>query len=762
VPNDPELVPSALFAGTDATVGVDAVGEVRVREGGAFVAPLLVVGLNAAGAVDVDDGLLFSEQLMRIGINAAGTTRIAAGGGLFAKAIDLGETAAGAGHLTLTGRGPGVDPAQSSGGIADGHVRVGLLGSGELVVRDGAKLLVKEGFRLEVTANGGPTDVPGRGVVRIEGENPVTRSEIEAQSDVRIGGRGEMNVSDGASLKIGGAALVGGGGAGVLGAEGVHAVTGDRSSISVTGNVVVGANADGDGSVFSVIEGARAFVHDRLFVGGLGDDAFAIIDGVDGSARSTLVVDHAILVSEQSLLSITAGAQVFSDSAVIGAGSPGTAAVGATRDAPSWVIAHTLEVGNPGGTGLLALCPDGLVTVGDALTIASNGTLQGAGRIVVPQTVNAGSVQPGCSPGTLTIDGDYVQGATGKLRIEIAGGAAGQFDALEVIGDATLAGTLEVAFVNGFAPRAGDTFEFLRVLGDVVGDFTDVQLTGLPPGWKVERTRSGNTFGFAVQGDLLCYKTAAARGAKFPKELRGTLGTAGGTLGFTVTKPVLLCQPSGPSTGSRQDADARLRAYAVADADGDPLLVANRTLAVTNGVHATGGLVVVTGPLSLVAAPAAQCLDVPAGSCPADLDPPPPGTIPAFVCAAAKRAKTSPPFPKNLTTSAVDAFGEPRTYKLAKPTRVCAPTTGDLGEALVCYAAKPVGKSCAVDAPTNAAGVCKAEPDCGGTKKATNFCGKSTKHAKRGPLTFATSVADDRAGTVKPLELCLPSTLSVP
>jgi hypothetical protein len=145
-----------------------------------------------------------------------------------------------------------------------------------------------------------------------------------------------------------------------------------------------------------------------------------------------------------------------------------------------------------------------------------------------------------------------------------------------------------------------------------------------------------------------------------------------------------------------------------------------------------------------------------------DLAAPAPGTVGAFLCAPAKRAKTSAPFPKGLTASAVDAFGEPRTYKLAKPTRVCAPTSGDLSESLACYAAKPVSKACANDAPVNAAGACKSELDCGGTKKVTTFCQKSTKHSKRGPLVLATTLARERAGTTKPTELCLPSTLAVP
>jgi hypothetical protein len=82
-------------------------------------------------------------------------------------------------------------------------------------------------------------------------------------------------------------------------------------------------------------------------------------------------------------------------------------------------------------------------------------------------------------------------------------------------------------------------------------------------------------------------------------------------------------------------------------------------------------------------------------------------------------------------------------------------------EGLACYAARAV-KACAADAPANAAGVCRRETDCGGTKGVTHLCAKPPRHSKRGPLVLATTLARDRARTVKPLELCVPSRLSAP
>ena len=82
--------------------------------------------------------------------------------------------------------------------------------------------------------------------------------------------------------------------------------------------------------------------------------------------------------------------------------------------------------------------------------------------------------------------------------------------------------------------------------------------------------------------------------------------------------------------------------------------------------------------------------------------------------------------------------------------------------ALACYLAKPLGKACALDAPSNAAGLSKSELHCGGTKKVPTLCAKQPKHAKRGALVLATTLARDRAGTVKPRELCVPARLAAP
>ena len=54
---------------------------------------------------------------------------------------------------------------------------------------------------------------------------------------------------------------------------------------------------------------------------------------------------------------------------------------------------------------------------------------------------------------------------TGTLDIKLGGTAAGQYDALSVTGNVSLAGTLTVTLVNSFTPAAGDSFQIITLHG---------------------------------------------------------------------------------------------------------------------------------------------------------------------------------------------------------------------------------------------------------------------------------------------------------
>ena len=96
-----------------------------------------------------------------------------------------------------------------------------------------------------------------------------------------------------------------------------------------------------------------------------------------------------------------------------------------------------------------------------------------------------GTIAPG-DPSELTIDGNLLFSG-GLLDIKIAG--VNDLDQIDVTGLAQITGgTLELDFINGFAPHKGDVYEFL--VGNDVGAalFASVVITGLAPGFQYALT----------------------------------------------------------------------------------------------------------------------------------------------------------------------------------------------------------------------------------------------------------------------------------
>lgn len=133
---------------------------------------------------------------------------------------------------------------------------------------------------------------------------------------------------------------------------------------------------------------------------------------------------------------------------------------------------------------------EGNTTSVGVMRIGENGILEGNGTVVGSLDedggVNnfAGTVLPGTSPGTLTIDGNYTQGAAGILEIQIAGTTpAMTYDQLIVTGDVRLGGTLRLIFLDGFAPKEGDMFELTQAKGTVSGSFASIEVVNLESGF---------------------------------------------------------------------------------------------------------------------------------------------------------------------------------------------------------------------------------------------------------------------------------------
>jgi hypothetical protein len=118
---------------------------------------------------------------------------------------------------------------------------------------------------------------------------------------------------------------------------------------------------------------------------------------------------------------------------------------------------------------------DGVVQVSVGGTAVFFGAVSGSGAFTGPGTVYLeGDLRPGASPAVLSFGGDVSFGALAGFEAELAGTAAGQFDRVEIAGEATLDGTLTVVLLGGLEPLPGDSFEIMT-FGSRDGEFAHAE-----------------------------------------------------------------------------------------------------------------------------------------------------------------------------------------------------------------------------------------------------------------------------------------------
>jgi hypothetical protein len=131
------------------------------------------------------------------------------------------------------------------------------------------------------------------------------------------------------------------------------------------------------------------------------------------------------------------------------------------------------------GAGTLTI--NGSLDTGGGQVVLGAGSLAGNGAIAGGFANEGGTVSPGNSPGRLSIEGDFWQGSTGTLQIEIAGTEAGRFDVLDVAQEFHAGGTVQFLLVDGFQPSLGDQFQVLH-FARAVSEFDLVRLPDLKSG----------------------------------------------------------------------------------------------------------------------------------------------------------------------------------------------------------------------------------------------------------------------------------------
>lgn len=96
--------------------------------------------------------------------------------------------------------------------------------------------------------------------------------------------------------------------------------------------------------------------------------------------------------------------------------------------------------------------------------------------------VNAGILEPGPASAKWPVTGDIKNESTSTFKVQIGGLTVGtQYDKLEITGQDSLNGTLDIQLINGFIPALGDSF-VVRSFTSSVGTFSAVSGASIPGG----------------------------------------------------------------------------------------------------------------------------------------------------------------------------------------------------------------------------------------------------------------------------------------
>ena len=173
------------------------------------------------------------------------------------------------------------------------------------------------------------------------------------------------------------------------------------------------------------------------------------------------------------------GGVLGGNGAVTNAGTLDKAGAGAGDFSGGFTNTGTVNV-NGGTLGFSGGYTDGggaLVLGGATVNAPASGLTFNTGRLSGAGTVNGnlannGTLNVGLSPGTLSVIGNFTQGAGGVLNIELGGTTQGvTYDLLQVAGLANLGGTMNVSLFGGFTGSPGNVFDVIT-FGNAAGDFT--------------------------------------------------------------------------------------------------------------------------------------------------------------------------------------------------------------------------------------------------------------------------------------------------
>lgn len=469
---------------TDLTVGQSGTGTLSINAGGAveiddFAYVGAVSGSQGTVTVSGIGSELFVEDALFVGQDGNGTLSVQDGGSVAAANLFVGHGQTGIGNATFTGDGSALRLWTLS---------VGGNGNGSLVIEDGASVETMFGASIGYGTGTGSVTVAGAG-------SSWNNNDVLTVGNI---GTGRLDIIDGGAVSANDGVVIGGAESGI----GTLTVDGVGSTLTVNGNLLVSSNGAGslivsgggtvssqfgslgfftsgsDGQALVTGAGSRWDIEDLLTVGIVdGTGTVTVADGgVLSAGGGITLAEQDVGTPSTGTLNIGAGIGdpavaagiVDAPSITFGAGNgtinfnhTDTEYVFAAAINGAGTIHHMAGITSLTGAGDAggALNVDGgTLRVEGALgdmttTVASGATLGGSGTIAGDVTVLDGAtLSPGSSAGTLTLgsltlsDGsilDYELGQAGVI-------GSGVNDLIEINGDLTLDGTLDITDIGGF------------------------------------------------------------------------------------------------------------------------------------------------------------------------------------------------------------------------------------------------------------------------------------------------------------------------
>jgi autotransporter family porin len=417
---------------------------------------------GGVGEINITDGGL----LEMIGRNDASALVIGA------QRVD--DAPAGTGTIQVSGPGSRLEVRNENSDGKRGIIIVGDEGEGSLVVDTGASAKSEVVLVGDDAGSKGDLLVTGaESSVLIEGLGILNRINDKVGGFLVVGqfdgSEGSARISEGASMTISkdGGIYTGMQIGNNAGSTGVVTVEGEGSELLIRSNgellswqtAFAQVGRFGSGTL-NILDGGRV-VNDALGVFGVGTEA-------NGSGKVTVSGANS-LFDAGGLLLISGNSEAdLIDRSALDLSGGGKAEVVVGQDG-------TLRAGDAQGDGL------------DDIFIGENGTLRIEDGGVVEGDVNntaGGTYITGNSPGWARIVGDF--NWSGELEMEFSGSGRGEYDRLDISGEAILAGLITLDFSLDAGVKVGDQFTVIEADEGLDLAATDIAVVGLAAGLDVQ------------------------------------------------------------------------------------------------------------------------------------------------------------------------------------------------------------------------------------------------------------------------------------